>query len=209
MSTRSCSRYFLIIRYGGQANAVTAVRNSARLAAWAFHLSPPLDDVLHWQALVPTTGRAAWTLIIWTLPLVAVYCGLGVLRTQRDSERWKDSDSGTRLPTFQQITQTAKLAGDHLQRCNRTIRFNRDSDQEELRKRFFVATLAGCAVSGIWLYGVLPSFVAGAVGFAGVRMLRLPVASSKQTMLQSAMAALRKLMLTCVHDSRTYKLNRS
>ena len=138
-------------------------------AVWAFHLSPSLDDVLHWQALVPTDSRSAMSLVLWTLPLVVAYCGLGLLRNQRNSDRWQDTEQGGSLPAFQQLTQVAKLAGDHLQRCNRKIRYNSDSDREDMRIRFILFTLLGCATNGVWLYGVLPAVATGAVGFAGVR----------------------------------------
>jgi hypothetical protein len=160
-----------ISQYGRRAWPTSQAKRHFPLfhAAWAFHLSPSLDERLHWQALVPTTSQSAWSLLVWTVPLVAAYCGLGLLRNQRDSDRWQDSDQRGTLPTFQQLTQVAKLAANHLQRCNRNIRYNWNSDREELRKRFFVYTCLACATSGIWLYGVLPSIVGGAIGLAGVR----------------------------------------
>jgi hypothetical protein len=146
-------------------------RPSVASAVWLLHLDPPLDALLHWNDFIPLNARDALVLVAWTAPLVLVYCGLGVLRNLRYNTSGDDeAATRERESPLQAAAQAAAIAGDHLQRANRTvIESSRNADRDEVRQVFAVSTFRDVCMFGMWLYGLVPAVVASVGGKIMVR----------------------------------------
>jgi hypothetical protein len=146
------------------AGAMCITRAVAR-AVWLLHLQPPLDHVLHWPALLPLNGHDAFVLTAWTLPIVAAYLSLGVLR---QSQLHRVGHGG--MPTAAQRREHfSVIAADELQRGSRNIQFWAKAPVDETRITFVLDTFACTAENGVWAYGVLLPAVAAVCGTTTVR----------------------------------------
>lgn len=129
-------------------------------AVWLFGLTPPLDQTLHWPAMLPLSGDKALGLVLWTLPLAGVYTALGLLRRTHQQQ----AAAGGGLP------QSAAIVATHLQRSQRTVRHHLGMSRDDLRATFFLATVVKCSTTGVWLFGVLPGVVTKVASAIAVRL---------------------------------------
>lgn len=116
-----------------------------------FGLTPSINDTLNWSKLLPINARDALPLLAWTAPFLAISCAL---HYARDAQAGGGSGKPTPL-----LGRAATIAADELQRCNRKLNVEEDELKEDLPLLFAFETAGSCAVSAIWLYGVLPPFV--------------------------------------------------
>ena len=122
-------------------------------AGFVFGLNPGVTSTLNWAKLLPAGSRDAIILSAWTLPLMAAFAFLHMLRT-------RNTAASPQEQALAPLHQYGAIAADRLQRSRRIVPFHDTSSDDDMRLVFAISTLSSCAATAVWLYGVLPPFLA-------------------------------------------------
>lgn len=191
--------------------AVGAIVSTAVATAFAgfaislFGLSPSLDSILHWSAVVPRSLSEFTMVVAWTLPLAAAYGALGGMR-RLDEVLSPKGPVGA-------VTSAAATAADRLQAGSRLLQYSKGCKQQDMRSLYLLSTIEMVGLYTPLTYGLLPAallrlggpsmgswFFKG--GFFAPSLLQVPLLTLSVALAVGTVEVLRSLGDSIDEDAR-------